>query len=124
MPTHQDQPPTLSEAELPAIAGARFVVVEQEGGSSTLDVREGELEQVYNLRDPYSCTMFVALCRREDVTVYRRPRQRSTTVCVRTTISRHAALWERFLMLTERLNTKLAEAVRQFVGDEVDPSSR
>lgn len=124
MPTNQDPPPTLTEAELPAIRAMEFRIVEQEGHGPTLDVREGELEQVYNLGDPYSCIMFVALCRREAVTVYRRPRQRSTTVCVRTTISRHSELWKRFVVLTKRLDAKLAETTLQFVSDELESGTR
>jgi hypothetical protein len=124
MPVNQDRPPTLTESEMPAVTAAEFRVVEQEGLGPLLDVREGELEQVYNLVDPYSCIMFVALCRHEAVTVYRRPRQRSTTVCVRTTLSGHAALWERFVVLTKRLDARLAETTQQFVHDEVCSGTR
>jgi hypothetical protein len=124
MSANQDQPPTFTESELPAISPAEFRIVEQEGRGPTLDVREGELEQVYNLGDAYACIMFVALCRREAVTVYRRPRQRSTTVCVRTTVSRHAQLWERFVVLAKQLEGKLAETTQQFVRDEVGSGTR
>jgi hypothetical protein len=124
MSANQDQPPTLSESELPAVTPAEFRLVEQEGGGLTLDLREGELEQVYNLRDAYSCMMFIALCRHECVTIYRRPRQRSTTVCVRTTLSRHTALWERFVVLVKQLEGKLAETTQQFVRDEVGSGTR
>lgn len=124
MPADRDEPPTLAESALPAVTEMRFVVVDLEGGGSTIDVQEGEFEQVYNLRDPYSCTLFVALCRRHGETVYRRPRQRAVTVCVRTTVSRHAALWERFVVLSQRLDAGLADTTQRFVRDEVESGSR
>lgn len=89
-----------------------------------LDVREGEYEQGYNLRDPYSCTLFVALCRRDGLMIYRRPRQRSSTVCVKTTASRHRAVWERFLVLSDRFERKLAAMTEQFVHEEVESHPR
>jgi hypothetical protein len=51
----------LSEAELPAVTPLEFVVTHGEGGPG-LDVREGELEQVYSVDDMYSRLLFVALC--------------------------------------------------------------
>jgi hypothetical protein len=74
-----------------------------DGGQPALDVRESEFEQGYNLRNAYSCSMFIALCRRDGLTVYRRPRQRTVTVCVKTTVSKHNALWARFLRLSDQL---------------------
>lgn len=41
----------------------------------------------------YSRLVFIALCRQEGATVYRRPRQRAVTVCVRTTVTKHNAVW-------------------------------
>jgi hypothetical protein len=117
-------PSTLTEAELPMITPLEFVLGEREDGSTTLDVREGEFEQAYSLRDPYSCILFVALCRREGVRIYRRPRQRTSTLCVKTTVSRHQQLWERFLVLSEPLDRKLAEITQQFVREEVESSPR
>jgi hypothetical protein len=83
-------PPTFTEAELPAITPLEFVVRPGEGGLSTttLDVRESEFEQAYSLQTPYSYSMFLALCRREGLRAYKRPRQRATTVVsVRATAS-------------------------------------
>jgi hypothetical protein len=124
MSANQDQPPTFMESELLAISPTEFRIVEREGRGPTLDVQEGELEQVYNLGDAYSCIMFLALCRREALTVYRRPRQRSTTVCVRATMSRHAALWEGFVVLVKQLDARLAETTQQFVREALDSGTR
>ncbi|MBA3501701.1 MAG: hypothetical protein H0T65_15155, partial [Deltaproteobacteria bacterium] len=118
--------PTFTEAELPAITPLEFVVTPGEGGLSTttLDVREGEFEQTYSLQDPYSYWMFVALCRREGLTVYKRPRQRATTVCVKTTVSKHDALWQRFRELSRQLGARLGEATHQFVREHIEAAKR
>jgi hypothetical protein len=120
VPTDDRLPPTLTEAELPPVTSLEFLVM-SDGSRRSLDVREGEFEQVYNLQDPYSCWMFVALCRREGLLVYRRPRQRNVTVCVRTTASKHNALWERFVALSRKLDAQLAEAAQEFVRAELGP---
>lgn len=65
--------------------------------------------------------MFAALCRREGLLVYKRPRQRSATVCVRTTASKHSALWDRFLKLSRKLDAELADATQEFVRAELGP---
>lgn len=114
-------PPTFSEAELPAVTPLEFVVGSGAGagGLPVLDVRESEYEQGYNLRDSYSCSMFIALCRQEGLMVYRRPRQRTVTVCVKTTVSKHNALWARFLVLSDRLEAQLGSATELFVIEHV-----
>jgi hypothetical protein len=119
-------PSTFTEAELPAITPLEFVVTPGEGGLSTttLDVREGEFEQTYSLQGPYSYWMFVALCRREGLTVYKRPRQRATTVCVKTTVSRHDALWQRFCELSRQLDAQLGEVTHRFVREHVEAAKR
>ena len=84
-------------------------------GRASLDVREAEIEQLYNLQDMYSRLLFIALCRQHGATVYRRPRQRVVSVCVRTTVSKHNALWQRFLSLSAELDGLLAETTQQFL---------
>ena len=119
-------PPTFTEADLPAITPLEFVVVPDDGGpstsTSTLDVRESEFEQTYSLQEPYSYWMFVALCRREGQTVYKRPRQRATTVCVKTTASKHDALWLRFRELSRKLDAQLGEVTHRFVREHLEPA--
>jgi hypothetical protein len=95
-----------------------FVVTPGDAGRPTLDVREGEFEQLYNVQDMYSRLLFVALCRQEGATVYRRPRQRVVSMCVRTTVSKHNALWQRFLNLSAELDGLLAETTQQFLVEQ------
>jgi hypothetical protein len=85
-----------------------------------LDVREDEVEQAYNLQAPYSYWMFVALCRREGLTACKRPRQRATTVCVKTTLSKHEALWQRFRDLNRQLTAQLGEVTHRFVREHLE----
>jgi hypothetical protein len=113
----------LTEAELPAVTPLEFVVTRGDDGPG-LDVREGELEQVYTVDDMYSRLLFIALCRQEGATVYRRPRQRAVTICVRTTLSKHNSLWQRFLSLGAMLDGRLAEATQQFLSEHCETSKR
>jgi hypothetical protein len=116
-------PPRLTEAELPAVTALEFVVTRGDGRPG-LDIREGEFEQVYSVDDMYSRLLFIALCRQEGATVYRRPRQRVVTICVRTTLSKHGALWQRFLSLSAMLDGRLAEATQQFLVEHCEISER
>jgi hypothetical protein len=113
-------PPTLTETELPAVTPLEFVVGVDDRGQPALDVRESEFEQGYNLRDAYSCSMFIALCRRDGLMVYRRPRQRTVTVCVKTTLSKHNALWARFLRLSDQLEARLSTTTQLFVLEHIE----
>ena len=119
-------PPTLTEAELPAITPLEFVVTPGDGGVSatTLDVRESEFEQAYSLQTPYSYSMFLALCRCERLRAYKRPRQRATTVCVKTTLSKHDALWLRFCELSRQLDAQLGEVAHRFVRERLGAGKR
>jgi hypothetical protein len=110
----------LTEAELPAVSPLEFVVGVDDGDLPALGVRESEFEQGYNLRNAYSCSMFIALCRREGVAVYRRPRQRTVTVCVKTTVSKHNALWARFLRLSDQLDAQLSSTTQLFVLEYIE----
>jgi hypothetical protein len=117
-------PPRLSEAELPAVTPLEFIVAPGDDGRPSLDVREGEFEQLYNVQDMYSRLLFIALCRQEGATVYRRPRQRVVTVCVKTTVSKHNALWQRFLSLSAELDGLLAETTQQFLVEQCELGKR
>lgn len=119
-------PPTLTEAELPAITPLEFIVTPGEGGVSTttLDVRESEFEQAYSLQTPYSYWMFLALCRREGLMVYKRPRQRATTVCVKTSVTKHDALWRCFCELSRQLDAQLVEVTHRFMREHVGATKR
>ena len=123
MSSDRGAPPRLTEAELPAVTPLELVVTRGDGRPG-LDVREGEFEQVYSVDDMYSRLLFIALCRQEGATVYRRPRQRVVTVCVKTTVSKHNALWQRFLSLSAELDGLLAETTQQFLVDQCELGKR
>jgi hypothetical protein len=100
------------------------VVDRGEDGAPVLDVRESEFEQVYNLQDAHSYWLFVALCREQGITLYKRPRQRATTVCAKTTLTKHDALWQRFVELSRRLHARLGEVTQQFVREHIEAGGR
>ena len=124
MSSSRGAPPRLSEAELPAIRPLEFVATRSDDGRPSLGVREAEIEQLYNVQDMYSRLLFIALCREQGATVYRRPRQRVVSICVRTTVSKHNALWQRFLNLSAELDGRLAEATQQFLVEHCEISER
>lgn len=123
MSSDRGAPPRLTEAQLPAVTPLEFVVTRGDGRPG-LDVRESEFEQLYSVDDMYSRLLFIALCRHEGATVYRRPRQRVVTICVRTTVSKHNALWQRFLSLSAELDGRLAEATQQFLAEQCETGKR
>jgi hypothetical protein len=89
-------PPRLWEAELSAVRPLEFIATRSDDGRPSLDLRETEIEQLYDVQDMYSRLLFIALCH-EHGRVYMRPRQRVVvSVCVRTTVSKHNALWQQF----------------------------
>lgn len=124
MSSDRGAPPRLSEAELPAVTPLEFIVAPGVGGRPLLDVREGEFEQLYNVQDMYSRLLFIALCRQEGATVYRRPRQRVVTICVKTTMSKHNVLWQRFLNLSAELDGLLAETTERFLVEQCETGRR
>lgn len=124
MSNDRGAPPRLSEAELPAVRSLEFIATRGGDGRPSLDVREAEIEQLYNLQDMYSRLLFIALCRQHGATVYRRPRQRVVSVCVRTTVSKHNALWQRFLGLSAELDGLLAETTQQFLVEHCEVDKR
>ncbi len=105
------------------VSGARYVVVECEDGSKTLEVAEGQLEQRYGVGDDYGRMLLIALCRAQGLRPYRRARQQRTTVCVQATPSQHEALWQRFLLLSRKLDRRLVEVADEFVREEVEQAS-
>ncbi len=124
MSSHRGAPPRLSEAELPSVTPLEFIVTPGDEGRPGLDVREGEFEQPYNVQDMYSRLLFIALCRQHGATVYRRPRQRVVSVCVRTTLSKHRALWQQFLNLSAELDGLLAVTTQQFLIEQCEVDKR
>lgn len=117
-------PPRLSEAELPGITPPEVVDVRGADGQRGLDLRDGEYERVYSLPDQYTRLMFIALCRQEGVLVYRRPRQRNETLCVKTTVWKHRGLEQRFEELSALLDGELAEVIQRFLAKHLPSSGR
>lgn len=109
-----------TEGAAPEVTGARYVVVEGEDGSKTLEVAEGQLEQRYGVGDDYGRMLLLALCQAQGLRPYRRARQQRTTVCVRATPSQHEALWQRFLSLSRELDSRLLKVADEFVREEVE----
>jgi aryl-alcohol dehydrogenase-like predicted oxidoreductase len=101
----------------------QIVVSEDEEGSPKLDIVEGTFEQAYRVGEHHSVTLFLALARKRGLLPYRRARQHEGTVCVRTTLSEHDALWSEFLELDRRLGAHLAEVALAFVRQHVGSSS-
>lgn len=85
-----------------------------------LELREGEYERVYSVADSYTCLMFIALCREQGLLVYRRPRQRNETVCVKTTARKHSALDQRFEELSALLDGELLEVLERFLAKHLE----
>ena len=112
------------ESEEATVTPIQFVVVEQEGGAPRLDLVEGEYEQRYRVGDEYAATLFVAVCRKHRARAYRRARLHQGTLCVKTSMTKHDALWAQFLAQSRRLNARLFEVTELFVHDEVEPPER
>ena len=108
---------------IPPVRPAQFVVGEDDQGNPTLGVLESTLEQTYRVGDPHSVTLFLALARKKGLLPYRRPRQHEGTICVRTTLTEHDALWSEFLELDRELGARLAEVTRVFVREHVGPAT-
>ena len=109
---------------IPATRPTQFVVGEDEHGTPQLDIVEGTFEQTYRVGDQHSEALFLALSRKRGLLPYRRARQREGTVCLRTTLTEHNALWSEFLELDRHLGGQLAEVTRAFVRQQVGPTSR
>lgn len=72
------------------------------------------------IEDPWQRQLFVALCRRHNLHPYRLPRQRRTTIMVRTTPSMlNHFLWPQFLELSNLLHRYLEEATRDIIARSV-----
>ena len=112
------------EGDEPTVTPMQFVVAAHEGGPPTLDLVEGEYEQRYRVGDEYAGALFVAVCRKHGARAYRRARLHQGTVCVKTSMTKHDALWAQFLSQSKRLDAALFEVTERFVRDEVEQSAR
>ena len=83
---------------------------------SELRSKEPDVEFAYSLPDPWARTLFIALCRRYELTPFRRPRQRRSTVLVKAPRSfQERTLWPEFQELSRELRIHLAEVTDRIV---------
>jgi hypothetical protein len=69
------------------------------------------------IEDPWQRQLFVALCRRNHLHPYRLPRQRRSSIMVRTTRSMlDQILWPQYLELSKLLHTYLHEATQDIIA--------
>ena len=81
---------------------------------------ERAIEMTFNLRNPWSHRLFVALCRRYGLSAYRYRRMRYTSVCVRAPESfLNAVLWPEFLQLDAALTEHLSGITDRIIREEV-----
>lgn len=77
-------------------------------------------EWQFSLQDPWKRQLFLALARRHGLTPYRRPRQRFSTVMIRTTRPMiDQVLWPQYLELSKLLHDYLNEVTRDIIGRSV-----
>ena len=81
---------------------------------------EGDIVMTYSLPDPWKRKLFVALCRRYELSPYREPRQRSSTVLVRAPEAFHNnTLWPEFVALAAELDKSLSELTDRIIGEAI-----
>jgi hypothetical protein len=90
--------------------------------------KDPEIETTFTLRNPWSLSLFIALCRRYGLRPYRYYRQRRTTVNVkapRTFVNE--TLWPEFVAIDRELVEHLSETARRVIdtaihadGGEID----
>jgi hypothetical protein len=81
---------------------------------------EPKTEFKISIDDPWQRQLFVALCRRNQIYPYRLPRQRRSTVMIRTTQSMlDRILWPQFLELSKLLHAYLDEATQDIIARSV-----
>ena len=94
-----------------------------------LRTREVDVELHYSLPDPWKRRLFVALCRRYNLTPFREAGRRNSTVQLRAPEAFHnKTLWPEFIALADELHAHLdaltTRVIREAVYDDVsDPGS-
>lgn len=83
--------------------------------------RERDEVLVYSLPDPWKRKLFVALCRRYDVTPYREQGRRYSTILVRAPKTfQTRTLWPEFLALSEELHAHLEELTERVIREAIN----
>jgi hypothetical protein len=82
--------------------------------------REQAIEVQFRLPDPWSRRLFVALCRRYGLSVYRYPRMKRQSLVAKAPKSFvDRVLWPEFQQINEALSEYLAEVTDKVIRDEV-----
>ena len=101
-----------------AAAGAAAERIKQR--LKRLTDQEPSTEMQFNLRNPWSHQLFVALCRRYGIRPYRYRRMRYTSVCARAPRSfLDSVLWPEFQELDAALGAHLSEITDRIIREEV-----
>ena len=81
---------------------------------------EHSVEMSFRLPDPWKRRAFLALCRRYGLRPYRYPRQRYSTILVRSPRSFiNQTLWPEYLEISRALDEYLREATERIIREEV-----
>lgn len=81
---------------------------------------EQSIEMSFRLPDPWKRRAFLALCRRYGLRPYRYPRQRYSTILVRSPRSFiNQTLWPEYLEISRALDEYLREATERIIREEV-----
>jgi hypothetical protein len=82
--------------------------------------REAAIEVQFSLSDPWSRRLFVALCRRYRIHVYRYPRMKRQTLVLKAPKSFVAeVLWPEFEQIDAALSAYLGEVTDRVIREEV-----
>lgn len=88
--------------------------------SSNQTTTDGAVEYKFSLNNQWSRQLFVALCRRHNLTPYRRYRQRHTTIMVKLPSEFvDKVLWPEFQALNKVLEEYIAKTVEKIIREEV-----
>ena len=120
-PSHRPQ--TASD-DHPTFEPMEVVLEQGADGGLALGLRESAVERQYSVGDPYLWTLFLAICRHAGAKVYRRKRQRTSTLCVMAPLPLHDEMWEQFQRQASNLEDQLKMLTQEFVNREVCSRSR
>ena len=85
-----------------------------------VEKREQAIETQFSLADPWSRRLFVAMCRRYGLPVYRYPRMKRQTLILKAPKSFvDRVLWPQFQQLNSALSEYLAEVTDRVIREEV-----
>jgi hypothetical protein len=104
-----------TDGERIAAHEARLRILQRLG---EIQAEDPAIEFRFKLADSWSRKIFLALLRRYEITPYRRPRQRSTTVMARVPKRFvNETLWPEFEQISSLLRTHLEEVTQRLVSE-------